>query len=120
MLKINDWIRDCTAKSEVLYQSPRVVSLACREQPAKYASFRIDDGSRLRLAQTIQAGAEPMLQEAINRYLRKKRLHAHRPSDNFALTAQGMMFPTEEGDVIVSTIEIRALLHPEAALLVGR
>ena len=30
------------------------------------------------------------------------------------------MFPTSEGDVVVSSIELRPLLRPDAALLVGR
>lgn len=120
VLKINDWVRGCTGNTEVLYQSPRVLSLACREAAPRYASFRLVNGERLGLARVLQAGTEGPLQEAIDRYLRKKHLGAFRPGDNFALTAQGLMFPTPEGDVIVSSIELRPLLHPEAALLVGR
>ena len=119
-LKINDWIKNCSANVEVLYQSPRVLSLACRSKPQSYASFQLEDGQRLGLMNVIQAGGEGQLQEAVNRYLRKQHLHAFRPNDNFALTAQGLMFPTAEGDVVVSSIELRPLLRPDAALLVGR
>lgn len=119
-LKINDWIRNCRGNVEVLYQSPRVLSLACRAAEPQYVSFLLEDGQRLGLANVIQAGGEGQLQEAVNRYLRKKHLNAFRPNDNFALTAQGLMFPTAEGDVIVSSIELRPLLRPDAALLVGR
>lgn len=119
-LKINDWIRSCPANVEVLYQSPRVLSLACRSTPQSYASFQLEDGQRLGLAHVIQAGGDGQLQEAVNRYLRRKHLQAFRPNDNFALTAQGLMFPTAEGDVVVSSIDLRPLLRPDAALLVGR
>jgi len=119
-LKINDWIRSCPANVEVLYQSPRVLSLACRSAPQSYASFELENGQRLGLMNIIQAGGQGQLQEAVNRYLRKQHLQAFRPTDNFALTAQGLMFPTPEGDVVVSSIELRPLLRPDAALLVGR
>ena len=35
-VKINDWIRSCAANAEVLYLSPRVLSLACRSAPQTY------------------------------------------------------------------------------------
>jgi hypothetical protein len=119
-LPINDWVKKCPGNVSVLYQSPRVVSLGCTGEAPEYASFRLEDGRRLVLRDTIQRGVEGQLQEAVNRYLRKKNRGAFIPGDSFSLTAQGMVFPTPEGDVIVSSIEMRPLLSPEAALLVGR
>lgn len=119
-LKINDWIRACPANVEVLYQSPRVLSLGCRSAAPVYVTFRLEDGARLALRDIIQVGREGQLQEAINRYLRRTKQSAFSPSDSFAMAAQGLLFPTPEGDVVVSSIELRPLLRPDVALLVGR
>ncbi|MCX6591602.1 MAG: hypothetical protein NTZ56_08770 [Acidobacteria bacterium] len=119
-LPINQWIAACTASVHVLYQSPRVVSLGCRAPEPAYASYRLDSGERLTLENTIQRGQEQPLQEAINRYLWRTPLKQFRPTNNFALTGQGLIFATPQGEVVVSSIELRPLLGRETAFLIGR
>lgn len=119
-LPINQWIAACPASVQVIYQSPRVVSLACHAPEPAYASYRLDSGDRLTVENTIQRGQEQALQEAVNRYLWKTPLKHFRPTNNFALTGQGMIFPTPQGEVVVSSIELRPLLARETAFLIGR
>lgn len=119
-LKINDWIKPCSARVDVIYQSPRVLSLGCRSDKPDYATFRLEDGARLALHDVIQIGGDSQLQEAVDRSLRRARHGAFTPGDSFALSAQGLIFPSPEGDVIVSAIELQRLMRPDAALLVGR
>ncbi|MCX6598241.1 MAG: hypothetical protein NTV70_17955 [Acidobacteria bacterium] len=119
-LPINQWVAACPASVYVLYQSPRMVSLGCRAAEPMYASYRLDTGDRLTIENTIQRGQEQALQEAVNRYLWKTPLKQFRPTGNFALTGQGMIFPTADGEVVVSSIELRPLLDRETAFLIGR
>jgi hypothetical protein len=119
-LPINQWVAACSANVQVLYQSPRVVSLGCRAPEPLYASYRLDTGDRLTIENTIQRGQEQSLQDAVNRYLWKTPLKQFRPTGNFALTGEGMIFPTPQGEVVVSSIELRPLLARETAFLIGR
>lgn len=120
-LKINDWIKSCPARVEVMYQSPRVLSLGCRSEMPVYATFRLEDGTKLGLHDVIQIGGDSQFQEAVDRSLRRTRYkEAFTPGDSFALTAQGLNFPSPEGDIVVSSIELQRLMRPDAALLVGR
>jgi hypothetical protein len=122
----NVWIQQCVTgsgqrRAEVIYQSPRLLSLACRRgSQTVYASFRVLNGQHLRLSDVIQPGAEQDLTTAAERAERKMRRPAQRVAEDFALTAQGLIFFDGVSDVIIPSTELRPLLQPEAALLVGR
>lgn len=119
-LKINEWIDSCGANVAVIYQSPRILSIACRDNVQVYASFRLDTGNHLSLRDVIHQDRFDQLLEAITREQGKKGKKGFTPTNNFAMAAQGLLFPTPEGEVIVSSIDLRPLLKPDVALLVGR
>jgi hypothetical protein len=120
-LPINGWIRQCAARVEVIYQSPRVLSLACRESPQSiYASFRLLDGYHLRMTDVIQTGADGALREAADKAFRRKKREPGPINPDFALNAQGMIFSSGPDDIIIPQTELRPMVKPESALLVGR
>lgn len=111
-----------------------------------YASFRIADGKQLQLEDLLQPGGLPTLRSAGESALRKaRRIPVNRElaqeglafpngrfalTTNFCLTARGMVFhynpgelgnaQTEAVEVVISPLEIRPLLRPDAAYLVDR
>ncbi len=119
-LKINEWIDSCGANITVIYQSPRILSIACRDRVQVYASFRLDTGNHLSLRDVIHQDRFDQLLEAITREQGKRGKKGFTPTNNFAMAAHGLLFPTPEGEVIVSSIDLRPLLKPDVALLVGR
>ncbi len=119
-LPINQWIESCSADVKVIYQSPRILSLACRDAVQVYASFRLDTGSHLSLRDVIHQDSFDQLKNEVVLVMEKKKKRGFSPTNNFAMSAQGLVFPTEDGDVIVSSIALRPLLKPDVALLVGR
>lgn len=127
MLAANEWIRTCRDRAgatrlEVIYQSPRIVSFACRGSgPTAFASFRIASGKRLTLDEAIQKGKEGAFQAAVVKASGKRGLpEPASPPDRFALTAAGFVFETNGVEVVVPSTEMRPLLTPDVALLLGR
>ncbi len=120
-LPINDWIRQCTGNVEVIYQSPRVASFACREVTAsRYASFRLRDGHHLRLADIIRRESEGEFREAANKAFRKRKTDPGPIPPDVALNAQGLVFYAAGQDVVIPQTELRPMVRPESAFLVGR
>lgn len=127
MLAANEWIGACrthgeATRLEVIYQSPRVVSFACRggARPV-FASFRIATGRRLTLDDAIQKAKGGAFQEAVVKAAAKRNLpEPSAPPEHFALTAAGFVFETAGAEVTIPSTQMRPLLTPDAALLVGR
>lgn len=127
MLAANEWIGGCRAgggatRAGVIYQSPRIVSLACRgrERPT-FASFRISSGRRLTLGDVIQKGKSGAFQAALIKTLAKRGLpEPSLPPEHFALTAGGFVFEMNGAEITVPSTEMRPLLMPDVALLLGR
>lgn len=120
-LMINTWIDGCAGDVEVIYQSPRVASFACRQPGAtRYASFRLADGRHLALDDIVQPSALATLQAAADKALRKRGQPAVAVPADVALNAQGLIFFAEGGDVVIPQTDLRPMVKPEAALLVGR
>jgi hypothetical protein len=127
MLGANEWTRGCRAmgeatRADVIYQSPRIVSFACRggARPA-FASFKIATGRRLTLDDAIQKGKSGALQTVVLKAVGKRGLPAPASApEQFALTAAGFVFETNGAEVTVPSTEMRPLLTPDVALLVGR
>jgi hypothetical protein len=141
----------------VTYQSPREVSFTCTQSRAiggadptvarvETATFEFARGMRLTLSSAVQPGREEELIAAGERAFRKTRripgattlaeagyrfgsgrFHL---TQNFALTARGMVFLFNPGEIaaesqgiielVIPSTEIRPVLRPEAAVLVGR
>ena len=127
MRAANTWVASCRSSGEAtrvqpVYQSPRLLSLACRGGAgSRFASFRIADGHRLVLADTIQNGKMGQLQQAAVKAARKRGLPEEFPApDEFALTAAGFVFALGGADVVIPSIDMRPLLQADTALLVGR
>ncbi len=122
----NVWIGGCRnaaaeSRVDVIYQSPRIFSLACRQQASlALASFRVSDGQRLLLESTIQKDKVQAFRSAVDKALRKSGLENAGDPASFALTAAGLVFPAGTAQVVVPATEMRPLLNPDAALLVGR
>jgi hypothetical protein len=127
MLGANAWIAGCRAmggatRVEVIYQSPRIVSFACRggATPA-LASFKIATGAKLTLDDAIQKDKSGAFQTAVVKATSKRGLpEPSSPPRQFALTAAGFVFETNGVEVTVPSVEMRPLLTPDAALLLGR
>ncbi len=126
MTPANAWITECLKpegprRVEVLYQSPRVLSLACRTGEAgRYASFRIPNGQRLTLSNTIQQGMEEPFIQAVEQALAREKRPLRRPTEDFALKAMGLVFRDGPADIVIGPAQMRPLLSMDAALLVGR
>jgi hypothetical protein len=127
MRAANAWISMCreatpASRLEVVYQSPRVVSFACRGSAKPLlASFRISTGRRLTLDDTIQRLKSGGFQDAVLKAARKRGLpEPQSPPQEFALTAAGFVYEFHGTEVTIPSTEMRPLLTPEAALLLGR
>jgi hypothetical protein len=123
----NAWIGGCrtqggSTRLEVIYQSPRIVSFACRgAAKPSFASFRISTGQRLNLDDTIQKAKSGAFQDAVLKAARRRGIpEPHSPPQDFALTASGFVFESSSVEVIVPSTDMRPLLTPDAALLLGR
>lgn len=127
MVAANEWIAGCRAigpatRLYAMYQSPRIVSFACRGGArSKFASFRIADGRRLGLDDAIQKEKSGAFQAAVLKAASKRGLpEPSSPPLDFALTAAGFVFEANGAEVTVPSTEMRPLLTPKAALLLGR
>ena len=127
MLATNQWIAGCrapggTTRLEVIYQSPRIVSFACRGgQRPTFASFKIATGKQLTLDDAIQKLKSGAFQNAVVKATDKRKLpEPQSPPQHFALTAAGFVFEVNGVEVTVPSTEMRPLLTPDAALLLGR